>query len=214
MAPIENPCHVLDVGTGTGRWAIDFADTYPATSVTGTDLSPIQPNTVPENVQFEIVDCLETWNFCSKFGFIFVRDALSWVRDWRQFLGQAYHVMEPGAFIELQNIHFPWKSEKPSSRESDPEQHSYNLVAGAKKLGIDLRADENFENWLNEAGFINYKEKTFAWCTYYPGQNKSKMMVSELISYNLREGLDAYSISMPAYINQRVLIAYPRKRYL
>jgi hypothetical protein len=100
--------------------------------------------------------------------------------------------MEPGAFIELQNIHFPWKSENPSSHESNPEQHSYNLVAGAKKLGIDLRADENFESWLNEAGFINYKEKTFAWCTYYPGQNKSKKMVSELISYNLRSGLDAY----------------------
>ena len=68
MAPIEDPCHVLDVGTGTGRWAIDFADTYQATSVTGTDLSPIQPNTVPENVQFEIVDCLETWNFISVIG--------------------------------------------------------------------------------------------------------------------------------------------------
>jgi methylase of polypeptide subunit release factors len=31
-----------DVGTGTGIWAIDFADQYNNAEVTGTDLSPIQ----------------------------------------------------------------------------------------------------------------------------------------------------------------------------
>lgn len=37
-----NPQRVLDVGTGTGIWAIDFADQYPSAEVIGTDLSPIQ----------------------------------------------------------------------------------------------------------------------------------------------------------------------------
>ncbi len=36
----------LDIGTGTGIWAIDFADEYPDTTVIGTDLSPIQPDVV------------------------------------------------------------------------------------------------------------------------------------------------------------------------
>jgi methylase of polypeptide subunit release factors len=36
--------NVLDFATGTGMWAIDFADKYPAASVIGTDLSPIQPD--------------------------------------------------------------------------------------------------------------------------------------------------------------------------
>ncbi|CEL11944.1 hypothetical protein ASPCAL15038 [Aspergillus calidoustus] len=35
---------VLDIGTGTGIWAIDFADQHPSAEVTGTDLSPIQPH--------------------------------------------------------------------------------------------------------------------------------------------------------------------------
>ena len=44
LAPIPSDVqNVLDVGTGTGIWAIDFADEYPSASVIGTDLSPIQP---------------------------------------------------------------------------------------------------------------------------------------------------------------------------
>jgi methylase of polypeptide subunit release factors len=45
-APIDSMVlhNVLDFATGTGMWAIDFADKYPAASVIGTDLSPIQPD--------------------------------------------------------------------------------------------------------------------------------------------------------------------------
>ncbi|GJD03928.1 UMTA [Colletotrichum higginsianum] len=34
---------VLDLGTGTGLWAIDYGDYHPETEVLGVDLSPIQP---------------------------------------------------------------------------------------------------------------------------------------------------------------------------
>jgi predicted O-methyltransferase YrrM len=44
LAPIPHEPHrVLDLGTGTGIWAMDFADEYPSAEVIGTDLSPIQP---------------------------------------------------------------------------------------------------------------------------------------------------------------------------
>lgn len=35
---------VLDLGTGTGIWAIDYAHQNPSAKVIGLDLSPIQPN--------------------------------------------------------------------------------------------------------------------------------------------------------------------------
>lgn len=51
MAPLGDDCYrALDVGTGTGIWAIDFADDYPACEVIGTDISPnLQPMFVPTN---------------------------------------------------------------------------------------------------------------------------------------------------------------------
>jgi tRNA1(Val) A37 N6-methylase TrmN6 len=47
---------VLDVGTGTGIWAMDFGDEHPEAEVVGVDLSNIQPSFVPPNISFEIDD--------------------------------------------------------------------------------------------------------------------------------------------------------------
>lgn len=34
----DSPQRILDIGTGTGIWAVDCADTYSSTEVIGTDL--------------------------------------------------------------------------------------------------------------------------------------------------------------------------------
>jgi len=48
LAPPNDPDskvkRVLDVGTGTGIWAVDFGDEHPEAKVIGVDLSPIQPS--------------------------------------------------------------------------------------------------------------------------------------------------------------------------
>jgi SAM-dependent methyltransferase len=72
-APIgSNPQRVLDLGTGTGIWSIDFADEFPSAFVIGTDLSPIQPSSVPPNCRFYVDDNESEWTFGpdETFGFI------------------------------------------------------------------------------------------------------------------------------------------------
>lgn len=46
LAPVSSPHRILDIGTGTGIWAIDMADRYPMAEVTGTDLrkGPFNPS--------------------------------------------------------------------------------------------------------------------------------------------------------------------------
>jgi SAM-dependent methyltransferase len=77
---------VLDLGTGTGIWAMDMADKYPA-EILGVDIAATQPPFVPPNCQFEIDDVEEDWPYRSdQFDFIHGRDLMTAVRDWYELL--------------------------------------------------------------------------------------------------------------------------------
>jgi methylase of polypeptide subunit release factors len=59
LAPLSRdgpPQNILDIATGSGSWAIDMGDEFPEAKVIGTDVSPIQSDLVPPNVQFIIDD--------------------------------------------------------------------------------------------------------------------------------------------------------------
>lgn len=51
------------MGTGSGAWVIEVADRFPTARVVGADISPIQPNRVPINAEFIIMDLTEGLDF-------------------------------------------------------------------------------------------------------------------------------------------------------
>ncbi|KAJ5096448.1 S-adenosyl-L-methionine-dependent methyltransferase [Penicillium alfredii] len=120
---LEHPQSILDIGTGTGIWAIEMADEYPMTEVIGVDLSPIQPGwsdflsclsegyyeltviRVPPNLRFIIDDANQPWIFPSQhFDFIHIRGMCGSVENWPSFLRQCYDHLKPGGRIELAEI--------------------------------------------------------------------------------------------------------------
>ena len=91
LAPLpDDITHALDVGTGTGIWAVEFADQHPSCEIIGTDLSPIQPSWVPPNVKFIIDDAEEQWVFSHKFDYVHVRVMMISLYDWPRFVGQGF----------------------------------------------------------------------------------------------------------------------------
>jgi SAM-dependent methyltransferase len=91
LAPIgENPQRILDIGTGTGIWAIDMGDKYPSAEVLGNDISPIQPSLVPPNVKFEVDDIENEWVYAQPFDYIHSRYLACALRDWPRLMQQMY----------------------------------------------------------------------------------------------------------------------------
>ncbi|KAG9547240.1 methyltransferase LaeA, partial [Aureobasidium melanogenum] len=51
---------IMDLGCGTGFWAIDMGEQYPEGEVLGLDLANLQPAQIPPNVRFQIPFNFET----------------------------------------------------------------------------------------------------------------------------------------------------------
>ena len=162
LAPIGNDAPVqraADIGTGSGLWAIDFADAYPECEVIGTDLSPIQPSWCPPNLRFEIEDATKDWTFKENyFDFIHLRFLTGGIKDWAGLYKQAYQACKPGGWIE----HFDLTSVPFSDDDSVPkgsalEQYGKIFIEAGKRLGMTHRTAEDGiqENGLKEAGFVN-----------------------------------------------------------
>lgn len=85
FAPIEEgPLqNILDIGTGTGIWAIEMGDQFPSANVLGIDLSPIQPEWVPANVHFVVDDAESDWIYPDNhFDYIHTRHTVMAIKDW------------------------------------------------------------------------------------------------------------------------------------
>lgn len=83
------------MGTGTGSWAMDFADAHPEAEVIGADLSPVQPWFLPPNLRFEICDLDKDWSWRSPFDFIYCRSLAFSFADWEPIFQKVYEYALP-----------------------------------------------------------------------------------------------------------------------
>ncbi|OTA95201.1 hypothetical protein M434DRAFT_394094 [Hypoxylon sp. CO27-5] len=161
FAPLENPQSVLDIGTGTGIWAIDMGDEYPAAEILGIDLSPIQPLWVPRNVQFLVDNIEEEWvQPPNSLDYIHSRQMAPTIRDWPAIIAEAYKALKPGGWLELQDLKCVVGCDDGTMLADDALASFANTLAEAlRRLGIDcIYSIENYARWLREAGFVNVQE--------------------------------------------------------
>ncbi|KAF5572427.1 methyltransferase [Fusarium pseudoanthophilum] len=160
LAPIgENVQKALDVGTGSGIWAIDFADQFPQAEVTATDLSPTQPKWVPPNVRFEIDDATETWTWKDNtFDFVHMRYLFGAIQDWTALYQQAYRVCTPGGWVESVEADIHFRSDDGTAEEQEVYKLCNKLYEeGGKAIGRTFFVHELQPTGMEEAGFVDIK---------------------------------------------------------
>ncbi|KAF5499591.1 Secondary metabolism regulator LAE1 [Colletotrichum fructicola] len=194
---LDNPQQILDIGTGTGIWAIEIGDAFPSAEVTGTDLSPIQPIWVPPNVRFEIDDATLEWTFPKNhFDFIHARTLAGAVQNWPALIHQCYEHVKPGGSIEISEGRANFFCEDGTLKG---DSATWQWLSEFRKLSAPLGFDiaPALPDMLKGEGFenVNYMQRVVPMGTW-PKDRELKEIGRWFRVQFLEMALEAYTLAL------------------
>ncbi|KAK8037849.1 S-adenosyl-L-methionine-dependent methyltransferase [Apiospora marii] len=130
MSPVEKPATVLDVGTGSGLWAL-AGQKNPESRVLGVDISPSNPAFHVPGCAFKTMDVTEPWTLDTQFDFIHARGLPDFAPATRQAVFDAmWDSLEPGGWLEITNWSLKLRSPDHSTEGTRLEQWFFLLEKG------------------------------------------------------------------------------------
>lgn len=186
VAPIDRTGAILDVGTGTGRWAREMAQTFPQAAVVGLDIHPppvdetstAQPGTDlrPPNYTFVSGNVLEGLPFAdASFDFVHMRMLVSAIPHdrWPYVAQELVRVTRPGGWVESVEALLP------TNGGPVAEQLMDWIRAISLRRGVDIADAAHVQKHLAAAGLtqVRTQELTIP-CGDYGGRI-GKMMATD-----------------------------------
>ncbi len=165
---------VLDVGCGAGGWIMETAQTYPAMSLVGIDISQrmikyahTQANArqVNSQIEFYVMDALRTLEFPRAcFDLVNQRLGVSFVRtwDWPKLLSELLRVTRPGGVVRVTEGEMGSQSNSPALKRLCEVLHCAFFRAGhlfaQERTGLTV----HLARLLNQQGCEQVQTKVYA----------------------------------------------------
>lgn len=189
VAPIGSPSSILDVGTGTGRWAREMAATFPQANVIGVDVNPPPLDEAaesghgddlrPPNYTFVPGNVLEGLAFAdASFDFVHQRALLAAVPHdrWPSVARELVRLTRPGGWVESLEV--------TELMNGDPAVNQ--LVAWLRAVlarrGVDFADGGQVETHLRAAGLVRTTTRTLHMPCGDAGGRIGKMLAADWFS--------------------------------
>lgn len=162
VAPLPgNLRDILDVGSGTGRWAKEIALEFPMANVIGCDLVEDQPDQqlMPSNYRFLPGDILKGLAFPAE-SFDFVHQRLLFlgipIVEWPRVIQELVRLTRPGGWVELVETEFTMSR----TGEAGQKVKAW-LLATCRLRGVDPLRAPNMDDYLRNAGLKNVVMRSY-----------------------------------------------------
>ncbi|KAH9240892.1 hypothetical protein K456DRAFT_1744696 [Colletotrichum gloeosporioides 23] len=154
---------VLDVGTGTGIWAMDFGDAHP-----------------------------EADTFSQPFDYIHSRLMNSAVSDWKGYVQKCFENLKPGGYLELIEVD-PFLNCDDGTLKPDHSvmKTLMLLMEAAQKLGAAYQDPKELKSMMIEAGFTDVIMQQLKWPTNPWPKEKRYKELGMWGAENMDEGWEA-----------------------
>ncbi|KAI1922977.1 hypothetical protein LOZ52_001131 [Ophidiomyces ophidiicola] len=181
LSPLtKDPRKVLDLGTGTGSWALDFAQ-------------------CPRNCIFEIDDFEAEWPYqpFASFDFIHARNIAGSVSDYDKLFDQAFDHLSPGGYLELQSLEAKFFSDDGTDKRAvTATQWQQLLLIGSEKFGKRLDVEDGWREKMEKAGFIDVADVSFKVPLRPWAKDPKLRQLGELQAIQIKESIESYSLAL------------------